>query len=95
MKYINLILVFLFLTLPVKSDQLDTRLPNLFQKLYVTTDDYQIKEITKKIWDIWHETNDIKIEADFYRGMESMRTRDLLMSIAFFSRVIEKKPNFG
>ena len=95
MKYINLILVFLFLTLPVKSDQLDTRLPNLFQKLYVTTDDYQINEITKKIWDIWHETNDIKIETDFYRGMESMRTRDFIMSIAFFTRVIEKKPNFA
>ena len=50
MKYINLILIFLFLTLPVKSDQLDTRLPNLFKKLHDSTNDYQINEVTKKIW---------------------------------------------
>ena len=95
MKYINLILLFLFLTFPVKSDQSDTRLPNLFQELYDSTNDSQINKITRKIWNIWHETNDIKIEADFYRGMESMRTRDFIMSIAFFTRVIEEKPNFA
>ena len=33
----------------------------------------KLTELQMKIWDIWHETNDIKIEADFYRGMESMR----------------------
>ena len=55
----------------------------------------KINTITKKIWDIWHETNDIKIEADFYRGIESMRTQDLLMSIAFFTKVNEKKPDFA
>jgi tetratricopeptide (TPR) repeat protein len=95
MKYINLILVFLFIVFPVKSDQSDARLPNLFQELYNSTNDSQINQITRKIWNIWHETNDIKIEADFYRGMESMRTRDFIMSIAFFTRVIEKKPNFA
>ena len=94
-KYINLILVFLFLAFPVKSDQSDTRLPNLFQELYDSTNDSQINQITTKIWAIWHETNDIKIEADFYRGMELLRTRDFKMSIAFFTQVIEKKPNFA
>ena len=87
--------LFLFLTFPVKSDQSDTRLPNLFQELYDSTNDSQINQITRKIWNIWHETNDIKIEADFYRGMESLRTRDFIMSIAFFTRVIEEKPNFA
>jgi len=95
MKYINLIFVFLFLTFPVKSDQSDTRLPNLFQELYDSTNDIQINQITRKIWNIWHETNDIKIEANFYRGMESLRTSDFIMSIAFFTQVIEKKPNFA
>ena len=95
MKYINLISVFLFLAFPVKSDQFDTRLPNLFQELYDSTNDSQINQIASKIWNIWHETNDIKIEADFYRGMESLRTHDLIMSIAFFTQVIEKKSNFA
>ena len=95
MKYINLLFAFLLISLPVKSDQFDSRLPDLFDKLYLSENNKEINNITRKIWDIWHETNDIKIEADFYRGMESMRTQDLIMSIAFFTKVIEKKPNFA
>ena len=95
MKYINILFIFLLLSFQVKSDQFDSRLPDLFDELYLSKDNNEINNITRKIWDIWHETNDIKIEADFYRGMESMRTRDLIMSIAFFTRVIEKKPNFA
>lgn len=95
MKYINIIISIFLFSLPVKSDQFDSRLPNLFDKLYFSVTNQEINIITKKIWDIWHETNDIKIEADFYRGIESMRTRDLIMSINFFSKVIEKKPDFA
>ena len=51
--------------------------------------------MTSRIWDIWHETNDPSIEADFYRGLESMRTGDLLMAVAFFTRVIDKNTNFA
>ena len=85
----------MILSLNVNGDQFDSRLTTLFENLYNSKDDQEINGITKQIWDIWHETNDIKIEADFYRGMESMRTRDLLMSIAFFTKVIEKKPDFA
>ena len=95
MKFINYIIICFLLSFPVKSDQLDTRLPKLFDELYISQDNKEINNITIKIWDIWNETNDNEIESDFYRGMESMRTRDLLMSIAFFTRVIEKKPNFA
>ena len=95
MKFINIFILFFLISFPVKSDQFDSRLPNLFDMLYSSEDVQKINSITKEIWDIWHETNDIKIDADFYRGMESMRTHDLIMSIAFFTKVIEKKPNFA
>lgn len=95
MKLINIFIFLLLLSLPVKSDQFDSRLPNLFDKLYKSSNDIDINKISNEIWDIWLETNDIKIEADFFRGLESMRTRDLLMSIAFFTRVIEKNPDFA
>lgn len=95
MKFINIYLFIYLISFPVKSDQFDLRLPPLFDQLYLSKDDKKINTITKKIWDIWHETNDVNIEADFYRGIESMRTQDLLMSIAFFTRVIEKKPDFA
>ena len=75
-----------------QSDQ-KRELDILFKNLKSIGSRSAAMEIEQKIWDIWNETNDINIEADFYRGLESMRTGDLLMAIAFFTRVIEKKPN--
>ena len=95
MKLINIFILIFLISLPVKSDQYDSRLPSLFDQLYLSKGVEEINGITRQIWDIWHETNDINIEADFYRGMESMRIHDLIMSIAFFTRVIEKKPDFA
>ena len=89
------LILFLFFAFSLKADQNDLRLEGLFEILSKTESDNQINEITSNIWDIWHETNDPSIEADFYRGLESMRTGDLIMAVAFFTRVIDKNPNFA
>ena len=89
------LIVFLLFAFSIKADQNDARLENLFEILSKTESNIQINEVTSSIWDIWHETNDPAIEADFYRGLESMRTGDLLMAVAFFTRVIDKNPNFA
>ena len=89
------LIVFLLFAFSIKADQNDARLENLFEILSKTESNIQINEVTSSIWDIWHETNDPSIEEDFYRGLESMRTGDLIMSVAFFTRVIDKNPNFA
>ena len=89
------LIVFLLFASSLKADQNDARLEDLFDILSKTESENQINQVISSIWDIWHETNDPLIEADFYRGLESMRTGDLLMAVAFFSRVIEKNPNFA
>ena len=89
------LIVFLLFASSLKADQNDARLEDLFEILSKTESDVQINEVTPNIWDIWHETNDPLIEANFYRGLESMRTGDLLMAVAFFTRVIDKNPNFA
>ena len=89
------LIVFLLFASSLKADQNDARLEDLFEILSTTESDVQINEVTSSIWDIWYETNDPKIEADFYRGMESMRTGDLLISVTFFTRVTEKNPTFA
>ncbi len=89
------LIVFLLFSCSLKADQNDARLEDLFEILSTTANDVQINEVTSNIWDIWHETNDPSIEADFYRGLESMRTGDLIMAVAFFTRVIDKNPNFA
>ena len=89
------LIVFLLFAFSIKADQNDARLENLFEILSKTESDIQINEVTSSIWVIWHETNDPSIEEDFYRGLESMRVGDLIMSVAFFTRVIDKDPNFA
>ena len=92
---VRTLFVFLLFSCSLKADQNDARLEDLFKILFKTESDVQINEVTSSIWDIWHETNDPLIEADFYRGLESMRTGDLMMAVAFFTRVINKNRNFA
>ena len=89
------LIVFLLFSCSLKADQNDARLEDLFDILSTTESDVQINKVTSNIWDIWYETNDPSIEADFYRGLESMRTGDLMMAVVFFTRVIDKNPNFA
>jgi len=96
MKFVKpIFLIFCFFFNSTAADQFDPRLAKLFDKLYVAESNKEINNLTKNIWKIWDETNDPKIEADYYRGIESMRTGDYVMSIAFFTRVIEKNPDFA
>ena len=92
---VRTLIVFLLFSCSLKADQNDARLEDLFDILSKTESDDQINQVISRIWDIWHETNDPSIEADFYRGLESMRTGDLIMAVAFFTRVIDKNPNFA
>ena len=92
---VRTLIVFLLFSCSLKADQNDARLEDLFKILSKTESDVQINAVTSSIWDIWYDTNDPLIEADFYRGLESMRTGDLLMAVAFFTRVIDKNHNFA
>ena len=95
-QFFNLIfLISYFFLKPAVADQLDSRLIELFDKLYIAESKNEINNLTHDIWKIWDETNDPKIEADYHRGLEAMRIGDFVMSIDFFTRVIEKNPDFA
>ena len=96
MKFFKLIfLISCFFLNSAAADQLDSRLTELFDKLYIAESKNEINNLTHDIWKIWDETNDPKIEADYHRGLEAMRIGDFVMSIDFFTRVIEKNPDFA
>jgi tetratricopeptide (TPR) repeat protein len=96
MKFFKLIfLISCFFLNSAAADQLDSRLTELFDKLYISESKNEINNLTHDIWKIWDETSDPKIEADYHRGLEAMRTGDFVMSIDFFTRVIEKNPDFA
>jgi tetratricopeptide (TPR) repeat protein len=96
MKFFKLIfLISCFFLNSAAADQLDSRLTELFDKLYIAESKNEIHNLTHHIWKIWDETNDPKIEADYHKGLEAMRIGDFVMSIDFFTRVIEKNPDFA
>ena len=96
MKFFKLIFIIsCFFLNSAAADQLDSRLTELFDKLYIAENKNEIINLTHDIWKIWDETNDPKIEADYHRGLEAMRIGDFVMSIDFFTRVIEKNPDFA
>ena len=96
MKFFKLIFIIIcFFLNSAAADQLDSRLIELFDKLYIAENKNEIINLTHDIWKIWDETNDPKIEADYHRGLEAMRIGDFVMSIDFFTRVIENNPDFA
>ena len=92
---LRILIIIMFFCLSVKADQYDQRLENLFSQLLITENETKIKTIKLQIWDIWHETNDPKINADFFRGIGLMYDGKLKKSIIYFSKVIEKNPYFA
>ena len=91
----RILIIFLFISLPIKADQNDPRLEKLFNQLLKTDNEIDIKNITLNIWDIWHETNDPKINADFFKGIGLMNNGNLEQSIIYFSKSIKNNPNFA
>ena len=91
----RILIIIFFISFPIKADQNDVRLENLFNQLLNTENELEIKNITLDIWDIWHETNDPKINADFFRGIGLMNKGNIEKSIYYFSKVIKSNPNFA
>ena len=92
---IRILIICFCISFPTKADQYDIRLDNLFKQLLDTDNELEIKSITLDIWDIWHETNDPKINADFFRGIGLMNMGNIEKAVYYFSKVIKKKPNFA
>ena len=61
MRLIIPILIFFFFSFNVYSDQTDHRLKNLFRILAKSNNNIEIDRTITNIWNIWHETNDPKI----------------------------------
>ena len=91
----KIFIIFFCICFPLKADQYDLRLKNLFNQLQETEIETEIESITINIWDIWHETNDPKISSDFFKGIGLMHNGNIETSINYFTKVIEANPNFA
>ena len=77
------------------ADQNDPRLNNLFEKLYETENQEEIRGLISDIWNIWYEVEDPKVIEYFNKGIQAMNVRNYPLAIRSFDNLIEEDPNFA
>ena len=77
------------------ADQNDPRLNNLFEKLYETENQEEIRGLISDIWNIWYEVEDPKVIEYFTKGIQAMNVRNYPLAIRSFDNLIEEDPNFA
>ncbi len=62
----------------------------------LTNDNPHVREIAEQgLWLLWSRSGDEAIDALFAKGVEEMQAHDLEESIATFSEIIRRKPEFA
>ena len=95
-KYsIILSLVLIFSISPTIAGQNDTRLNNLFERLRVTQDLAEAREIEGTIWEIWTESENANVNRAMLIGIASMHAGQLGTALNKFNEVIQLAPDFA
>ena len=95
-KYsIILSLVLIFSISPTIAGQNDTRLNNLFERLRVTQDQAEAREIEGAIWEIWTESENANVNRAMLTGIASMHAGQLETALNKFNEVIQLAPDFA
>ena len=95
-KYsIILSLVLIFSIAPTIAGQNDTRLNNLFERLRVTQDLAEAREIEGTIWEIWTESENANVNRAMMIGIASMHAGQLGTALNKFNEVIQLAPDFA
>ena len=77
------------------ADQKDNRLNQLFDKLFLSTNNMETNIILADIWDIWYLAKDEETQIVFDKGNQFMDNGDFDAAIKLFSETIELSPDFA
>ena len=95
-RFLSIALVFTTLVvLPVRADQNDIKLRDLFRQLQLAPELTQAQLIERRIWDIWHRHSDPQVSKTMAVGVLSMRSGALLKALAAFDKIVAIDPNFA
>ena len=95
-RLLSIALVFTTLVvLPVRADQNDVKLRDLFRQLQLAPELTQAQLIERQIWDIWHMHSDPQVSKTMAVGVLSMRSGALLKALAAFDKIVAIDPNFA
>jgi len=78
-----------------EARQDDPRLKDLFAELKTATSSFEARVIETKVWKIWIENGDPRIDALMDRGMNAMSVDDTETALAAFSEVVRLDDSFA
>ena len=80
---------------PLRADQTDDRLPELFQGLAKTPSPIAAAQFEAKIWNIWVEHDDSEVMRFMAIGIQSMGQGNLRVAFNAFDHIIGMAPDFA
>ena len=78
-----------------EARQDDPRLKDLFAELKTATSSLEARVIETKVWKIWIENGDPRVDALMDRGMDAMSIDDTETALAAFSQVVKLDSTFA
>ena len=89
-----IILIILFSNF-AHADQKDDRLIELFDKLFLSTNNMEASKLLFNIWDIWSIADNQETQILFDEANQFMDVGELDNAIELFSKVVDQSPEFA
>ena len=95
LPYLFAYIIFIVFNCTLKADQYDLRLNELFVNLKASMSLEEASLFEIKIWDIWMEHKNPKVQNSLFLGLESMKHNDFENALIHFNFLIEIEPEFA
>ena len=89
-----IILIILFSNF-AQADQKDDRLSELFDKLFLSTNNMEASKLLFNIWDIWSIADNQETQIIFDEANQFMDVGELDNAIELFTKVVKQSPEFA
>ena len=89
-----IILIILFSNF-AQADQKDERLIELFDKLFLSTNNMEASKLLFNIWDIWSIADNQETQIMFDEANQFMDVGELDNAIELFTKVVKQSPEFA
>lgn len=89
-----IILIILFSNF-AQADQKDDRLIELFDKLFLSTNNMEASKLLFNIWDIWSIADNQETQIIFDEANQFMDVGELDNAIELFTKVVKQSPEFA
>lgn len=95
MRATTLLLASLLLAAGAGADQNDPRLDELFERLQSVDDQAVAANLTRRIWEIWRDSENALVNTIMERGSQALATNRLARAERHFDQVVAMAPEYA